>query len=177
MGQGEIQLPVLLDSRRALGLPVTSVLRALEYVLAVTPMRVPKRETSLTWVLKWVDWQPQTLLEPGGTLSIPPWAVSSEIRPQIYQRWSQFEAWTTAGRVMGLRGPAGEVSGAAFMFLVHLGLSKAGVHPPGALGTDRDLRPASTLPCLTLAQEAPSGGLSRQLALGATLLLKLATCP
>lgn len=135
--QGEIQLPVLLDSRRVLGLPVTSVLRALEYVVAVTPMRVLRRGTSLTWVLKWVGWQPQTLLEPGGTLSIPPWVVSSEIRPQIYQRRSHFEAWTTAGRVRGLCGPVGEVSGAAFMFLVHLGLSKTGVHPSGALGTDR----------------------------------------
>lgn len=133
-----MQLPVFPDSRRVLDLPVTSVLRALEYVVVVTPKRVPRRGTSLTRVLKWVGWQPQTLLEPGGTLSIPPWAVSSEIRPQIYQRWSQFEAWTTAGRVRGLCGPVEEVSGATFMFLVHLGLSKAGVHPSGALGTDRE---------------------------------------
>lgn len=75
---------VLLDSRGAPGLPVTSVLRALEKTVVVVPMGMQRGGTRLTWVLRGVGWQPQALPEPEGVLPISTWDVSSE----IYQTWS-----------------------------------------------------------------------------------------
>lgn len=66
------------------GLPVTSVLRALEKTVAVVPMGMQRGGTRLIWVLGGMGWQPPALPEPEGILPISPWDVSSE----IYQTWS-----------------------------------------------------------------------------------------
>lgn len=119
---------------------MTSMLRALEKA-AVVALMVQTGGTRLAWVLRWVGWQPQTLPEPGGTFSRPPWDVSSEIS----KRWSQFEALDHLGLSGTLQLCGGKCLG-LLSCLVHLGLSRAGVYPSGALGTGREHRPASASP-------------------------------